>query len=882
MIVGRNAELAMIDKLIDQARDEHGGGLVVRGEAGIGKSTLLSHALAEARDLRVLRVVGAESESQFAYAALHQLLTPVLDRVDCLPGPQAAALGTAFGLGGVGEVQPFLVSMAALTLLSDLASERPVLCVVDDAQWSDAASLDAFLFVARRLAAESIALLVAVRDDEGRPIDTAGVPELRLTGLDLRAARTLLGERVSPLLLEHLVTSTGGNPLALIELADLSPHEAVREPVPLASRLEQVFLARVRKLGPQLGTLLLLAAAAGPSSRELIRAAAGRLGIVPSLLDSPEADQVLLADLDFRHPLMRSAVYHGATPAERLAAHRALADADTQRTDRWAWHRAKATDGPDEEVAAALESSAAQAIRRSGHLAAAAALERAAELSPAADDAQRRRTAAAHAWWRGGDTTSALDSLDRVEDSAEALYLRGSIELRAGSPSDAVTLLMSAAFAATDPHRVLQIVTLAREAAYTAVRPDVLDSLASCLARLPEFTDDTSRLLAKLLRAFIGTRMDHQQASAVADALAEAERFEDPEMLLAAGGMAWAVGQYALSARLRHKAVARARAIGAAGTLALTLEYVVPDEISLGRFAAAEALADEGHRMAVETARSNSASLHQASLSMLAGLRGRAGEARALAEQTMAEAVSRNLVKVADTAQRALGLLALADRRHEEALAVFAKLDGSGPEPGSPVMAVSAIPDHVEAAVRVGHAPTALLDRYLKWVDTVGSTELRALAERTQALLADDPDVADAHYAEALRLHAATERPFEHARTELLYGEFLRRERRRTRAREHLRSALDTLTRLGTPVWAERARVELRATGETARRQEPGRTEELTPQELQVARSVSLGATNREVAAQLFVSPRTVDYHLRKVFRKLGITSRHELTRLDL
>jgi DNA-binding CsgD family transcriptional regulator len=882
MIVGRHAELAMLDQLLNRVRQGHGGGLVVRGDAGIGKSTLLARAISEAGDLRVLRVVGVESESQFAYAALHQLLSPVLDRVELLPEPQAAALGTAFGLGGSGDVHPFLVSMAALTLLSDLAGERPVLCVVDDAQWSDAASLDAFLFVARRLAAESVALLVAVRDGEGRRIDAAGVPHLHLTGLDLGAARTLLGERVSPLLLERLVTCTGGNPLALIELADLSPHEAVHEPVPLASRLEQVFLARVRTLGPELGTVLLLAAAAGPAGRDLIRAAAGHLGVDPTLLDSPDAAQVLNEDLDFRHPLTRSAIYYGATPIDRLAAHRALADADTGRTDRWAWHRAKATDGQDEAVASALESSAVQAIRRSGHLAAAAALERAAELSPSTKDAQRRLVAAAGAWWRGGDTASALDSLDRVDASAEAMYLRGSIELRVGSPSEAVALLVSSAQAAADPRQTLRIVTLAREAAYTAVRPKVLDALAHCLARLPEFAEDTDRLLARLLRTFMGSTLDHEQASQVADALAHAERFDDPELLLTAGGMAWAVGHYALSARLRNKAVARARMTGAAGTLALTLEYLVPDELSRGRFASAEAFADEGHRLAVETGRRNSASLHQAFLSMLAGLRGRTTEARALAEQAMTDAVSRGLVKVADTAQRALGLLALADRHHEEALAVFAKLDGSGPEPGSPIMAVSAIPDHVEAAVRVGLAPTALLERYLTWVDTVPSGELQALAERTKALLAQDPDEADAHYTGALRLHATTERPFDHARTELLYGEFLRRERKRTHARAHLRSAMDTFTRLGTPGWAERARVELRATGETARRQEPGRTEALTPQELQVARSVSLGATNREVAAQLFVSPRTVDYHLRKVFRKLGITSRRELMRLEL
>jgi DNA-binding CsgD family transcriptional regulator len=909
MLVGRQTELASIDRMLRLAVADRGEGLVVRGEAGIGKSALLEHAVARAQDFRVLRAVGVEAESQLAYAALHQLLLPLLNGADRLPAPQADALHAAFGLRAGGVSQPFLVSIAALTLMSAAAEDRPVLGVIDDAQWCDGASMDAFAFVARRLEAEPIALLAAVRDGEGRNIDAGGMTELRLTGLDLESAAQLLAGRVSPALLGPLVRSTGGNPLALLELShaltgsELAQQLALLEPLPLAGQLEEVFLGQARQLRPSAGRALLIAAAEGAGSRESIRLAARYLDVDSAAIDSAEAAGLLRADgekIVFRHPLMRSAVYQGAAPADRRAVHRALARAlsgDRSQADRRAWHLARATSGPDDSVAADLEHSAEQALNRSGYLAAAAALERAAELSSGPEDQARRLVAAARASWNGGDTEAAVGLLERAERlrpqacrvPLEILHLRGSIDLRAGSPADALTVLVPAAAAAADvdPDLALRLVLLAREAVYTTADTAALPLLASAVSKLPPFGRPRDQLLARALSSFVGPRIGPQRAGELAAELrrlAGLVQFDDPELLLITGGMAWAVGDYPLAARLRRDAAARARSMGAAGTLALTLEYLVPEEIAAGHYAAATALAVEGRRLATETGRRNSACLQGAFLSLLAGLRGSEAEARELADQAMAEAVARRLVKVADVAQRARGLLALASRQPQEALVAFNRLDGSGPEPGSPVMAVSAIPDHIEAAIRCGAADQAraLLTRYREWADPIGAPLLRALAARCAALLAPTSGLADAEYRTALTLHAAAGYVFDHARTELLYGEFLRRGRQRARAREHLRSAMDAFDRLGTPVWAERARTELRATGETARKRVPAATEQLTPQELQIALITSAGATNHEIAGQLFISPRTVDYHLRKVFQKLGISSRRELMLLGL
>lgn len=890
MLVGREAEQRAIDDLLERARAQQGGGLVLRGEPGIGKSALLRYAADHAGDLLVLRATGVEAESTLAYAALHQLLHPILAQVDALPEPQAEALRTALGLAKGLQTQPFLVSAAALTLLSEAAGDHAILCLVDDAQWCDGPSLDAFSFVARRLAAESVALLIATREE-----GVGGVTELRLSGLDADAAAVLLGDRIAPALRERFVASTGGNPLALLELPStlgrLGMH--VAEPVPLVGRLEHAFRERTRKLTTDARTVLLLAAADGTGRLATVRRAAHLLGADAGLLDTDEVAHLVRVDEDtvaFRHPLIRSVLYHGAPAHLRRAAHQALADALTgdgvdvdAEADRRAWHRAKAAEEPDEEVASELERSAEQALRRSGYAAGAAALERAATLSVAASDRARRLVGAAAAAWRGGNTEAALALLARAgDDGLLARFLRGEIELRTGVPEDAVAILLPAATDAVtaDPRLALRMLLLAREAAYSSGTVAELAELDAVVARLPDFDRPDDALIALSLRSS-PTVTARDQAPAVAGELARLAEVSDPELLLTAGGIALWVGDFPEARRLRTKAVARARALGAAGTLALALEYVVPEETELGRLAAAEALADEGRQLALETGRRNSAALHRAYLAHLAGLRGREDEAVRLADEAITEAVARNLVKVADIALRAKGLCALAARRADDALATFAMLDGSGPLPGSPSRALSAAPDHIEAAVRGDHADDAakLLTPYQEWAEASGSPHHRALAARAAALLAPASSAAEL-FQESLALHATAGRPFDHARTELLYGEFLRRERQRAESRTHLRAALDVFTRLGTPVWARRAEAELRATGETARERDPNAMETLTPQELQIAEAVREGATNREVASQLFISPRTVDYHLGKIFRKLNVSSRRDLMRV--
>jgi DNA-binding CsgD family transcriptional regulator len=898
VLVGREVEQKSLEEMLARARDHQGTGLVVRGEPGIGKSALLGYAAERAAGLRVLRAVGVEAESTLAYAALHQLLLPILDRLDALPEPQAAALRTAFGLSAGEPTQPFLVSVAALTLLSEAG---PVLCLVDDAHWCDGPSLDAFAFVARRLDAEAVCLLIAARDGEGRVVDAAGMAELHLPGLDDAAAATLLGDRISPALRDRFVASTGGNPLALIELPTatgrLAVPGAMQEPAPLAGKLERAFLDRTRRLSAPARTVLLVAAADGSGRREPIARAAAGLGVAADLLDAEDLATQLRVEADtvaFRHPLIRSAVYHGASATARRDAHRALAEAltgDDAQADRRAWHRAKAAEGPDEQVAGELEQTAAKALRRSGYAAAVAALERSAELSPAQQDRARRLAAAAAAAWRGGDTGAALALLDRTDELPPGLpavavhvrHLRGEIELRTGAPADALAILVPAAADAADVDQplALRILLLAREAAYSSGETAALADIDRTVARLSTFDRPDDALLARAL-LFRPTVARPDQAPAVAEELARLDHLDDPDLLLTAGGIALWVGDHAAARRLRAKAVARARALGAAGTLALALEYLVPEETERGQFGAAEALAEEGRRLALETGRRNSAALHGAYLANLAGLRGRDREAEELAEQAVAEGVSRSLIKVTDVALRAKGLAALAARRPEDALTAFAMLIGKGAMPVSPSRSIGATPDYIEAAVRSGNGEqaAAALRPYLVWSEASTAPGLPALAARCQALLATT-DSAQAHYEEALALHSATIRPFDHARTQLLYGEFLRREKQRTQARTQLRAAMDTFNRLGAPVWARRAETELRATGETARERNPNALLELTPQELQIAQAVGEGATNREIASQLFISPRTVDYHLGKVFRKLNISSRRELIRLS-
>jgi DNA-binding NarL/FixJ family response regulator len=901
MLWARDRELAAIDRVLENARAGRGGGLVLRGEAGTGKSALLDAAAHRAHGMTVLAAAGAEAETALAYAALHQVLRPVLGRLDGLPEPQAAALQVALGLRASAPPDRFMVSLAVLTLIAEVAGERPVLCLVDDARWADGPSLDALRFVARRIRSDPIALIAAVRAGDPPVLDGAEIEELEVGGLDPEAAAALLddrwGQRLAPMVRDALVRAAAGNPLALAELpavltsGQLAGREPLPDPLPLAGDIERVFLDRASRLPRARQMLLLLCAAEGSGSLDVISRAAGSLR-VDARVDELAGDLLRVegGSVAFRHPLVRSAVYQGAAPSDRRAAHQALAvafDGPDDGRDRRAWHRAQAAQGPDEEIAAELDRAAEGTLRRSGHAAAALALERAAELSPAAEDRSRRLVAAARAAWHAGDTPRTRALVERAERLAsadpevrlEARYLQGLIETRSGVPADGLAILLAAAEEAVTiaPGLAVRALAAAGEAAFQADVRAAADEVGRLTASLPPSDDPGEALLASLQLAVNPMTRGEEPARPHED-LARIEELDDPELLARAGGMAFGLGEYAVARRLRTRAVAQARLLGAAGTLAWALRSLAGDEIAHSRFAWAEAAAGEGRRLALETGQTNLACQHQVLLAEVAALRGQEEEARRLATEVLVEAAGRGLHGTIALARRALGELALATGRPEEALEQLEAL-WTGPD-GQRGVAFASLPDLVEAAVRAGRPElgSRRLPPYLAWAEAAGSAEVRALAARARALLATGVE-ADRLFLEALRAHDATDRLLDRARTQLLYGEHLRRERRRVDARDALRSALETFEALGAASWAERARAELRATGETARRREPSTLDQLTQQELQVVRAVSQGATNREAAAQLFISPRTVDHHLRSVFRKLGIRSRAQLVR---
>ncbi len=843
--------MAAIRDLIARARDGAGGTLVLRGEPGIGKTALLDEATATSGP-RVLRTAGVEPERELGHAAAHRLLRPILDRVDDLPPAQADAMNAVLGRSRGPAPDRFLVALAMLTLLSDAAQTQPILCLVDDAHWVDQPSLDALAFIARRLDAEPIALVVATRSDDQLRSPFAGLPELPLTGLDRTSAVALLRERGQPDD-DLLLRTAAGNPLALRELSP--PDDATGEPLPLVDRLQDAFLER---LGSYDAELLLLVAADGTGDPAVLRRAAGRpLDDVSDLL---RTDGSVVA---FRHPLVRSAVYHGATLAERRAAHRALADALTADEDRRAWHLGHAADGPDEAVAAELERAAERATRRAGPAVAASALARAAELTPGGADRARRLGAAAAASWQAGDAVRAIRQLDLAERHGHTdRSLRALIELRAGSPPDALRLLRPVISEALRGNSAIELLILFGEASYHSADAEAWTLVGDTLERIQ--MDAPDQALLRLARAV--SRVRRGAPAGISDGDKEIlDQLTDPVELCWSGGMLYGIGDIERGRWLRKRAMQRAYAVGAIGTLAWVLQSVVADEMATGRFRAAEAHADEGRRHATETGQPNLGHWFRAMQATLAGLRGRETEARELAESVLAETVGRQLAAVTGQAHRALGLLELATGRAEAAIGHFQPAEHPG-------LLHQNVPDLVEAAYRIDRPELVAepLARFVRWAEATGSPAVLALAARCRGLAGSEPDFRRA-------VDMPTDSPFDLARTRLLYGEFLRRARRKTDARAELRAAYDSFTQLGATAWAARARDELRAAGETAIDGTPDALSTLTAQELRIAAAVAEGGTNREIAAQLFLSTRTVDYHLRKVFHKLGISSRIEL-----
>jgi len=924
MLHGRDAELSVVDELLTGARQSRSGSLVVRGEPGIGKTALLHHTAAGATGLQVLRGVGVESEADLPFAGLHLLLRPVLDRVGTLPDLQAGALRAALGLAKADTDDRFLVGLAVLSLLSELAEDRPVLCLIDDAQGLDRASADALLFAARRLDAEGIAMIFAARDDE-HAFAAPGVPELRLHGLDAQAAATLLdehGEQLSHDMRYRVLAEAAGNPLALIELPKAlgdgaEPHGSL----PLTERLREAFQGQVRRQPEAVRALLLVAALEDTGDLTVILPAARELGASLDDLDTAErAGLIQVGDgtAGFHHSLLRAAVQQGSPLGLRIAAHAALAAALSRAADadRRAWHLAAAATGPDEQVAAELERTAVRARERSGYSAAASAYERAARLTPQTRPQERRLAMAAQAAGEAGE----LERSGRLAEEAARLTadpaLRARLtELRAaasfwrGSPGSAYRLLMEGAelVAAADPHRTASMLIEAVHIGWYTGERELAESVGR-LAAVPLPAGDPLAPMGRLLMlatspivgrtaGSAGSTGSAGPAGSVSAAspvgsvggeqagpdeliAAAREAAADPADLVLVAAIGLILGQDAVTLKLASSLVADARRQGRIGWLPQVLFYLSSAQSFLGRHDDARATAAEALAIARDTAQRQWAARLGEPLAYLAAFAGDEELCRRLTNDALAGATAGDPTWEVPWVHWALGLLDLGLGRAEAALSRLEPL-----APGRArfhIPAIRSTPDVVEAAVRVGRPEAARepFAQYEKWALHARQPWIDALVLRCRALLAPDVRAAE-HYEAALRLHERLPRPFEHARTALLYGEWLRRARRKAEARAHLRMALETFERLGATPWADRARTELGATGIAAPRQPaPGALAGLTPQELQIVRLAAQGLSNRDIAAQLFLSPRTVGYHLYKAYPKLGVASRGELAPL--
>jgi DNA-binding CsgD family transcriptional regulator len=882
MLVGRETESAGLGKLLDDAREGRSGALLLRGEAGIGKTALLEHAATLAAGFRVLRATGIESEAELPYATLHQLLRPLEDRIDRLAAPQADALRAALGLGGdEDEADRFLIGVGTLMLLAGAAEEQPLVALLDDAAWFDRASLDALGFAARRLHAEGVALLFAVREDPARPFSLPGVEELRVGRLEAADARRLLGDGLDAARRDEVVARAHGNPLALLELA--------RSASDAPGGAEQAFADRIAALPERTRELLLVAAADSTTSLAVVGAAAARLGIDAAALEPAELDGLVLAAdgaIEFRHPLVRSAVYLAAPFARRARAHSALAEVlvGEEDADRHAWHRAASVLGTDEGAAAELERTAGRAAARAGHAAASAALERAAELTPAPGDRARRLVGAARAAGYTGDQARALALLDRAgalddpELRAVAALVRGSVALHRGALDDAFERFLEAAQPGAAPRTALMGTIRATDTVWQAGFWDRLGEIQARVAAIEPSNDEerSAAAVAVGLTSFASNDFDIA-IPALRHAVATAAGSRDSITLLHAAWASAFSGDLAGARRLATVSERLSRASGAIGALVGSLISLAAWELAEGRLEAAETAAAEAQVLGGDTGQHAQVAHATALLAQVDAVRGRVDACRRRAEEAGAGARAYRAAQAAGASESALAALDLSLGNAAEALdrlsAVF-----SG---GQLAYRFDAIDDLVEAAARAGRPGEAREAHALsaRWTEASMTPYLQIVHARGRALLAE-PDEADERFRDALAVHALEPWPFMQARTELSYGEFLRRARRKADARTQLRAAFEGFQRLGAAVWADRAAAELRATGESARKRDASTIDQLTPQELQIARLVAEGGRNREIADRLFLSPKTVEYHLRKVFQKLDVASRTELAKL--
>jgi DNA-binding CsgD family transcriptional regulator len=899
-LCGRNRELSVLFRLVDRSTGGGGGALVLRGDPGIGKSALLAAAAARAREhgVRVLTGVGVQSEARLPFAGLHQLLMPVLARADDLPPRLRRALFAGFGDGEQAAAEPFLIALATLQLISDTADDAPVLVIVEDADWLDQPTCAVLAFVARRLATEPAAMVIAMRDGRDGPLAEAGLPELRLYPLGEAAAAELLDRHagdLGPMVRQRLLEEALGNPLALVELPAAARSERIGEDgtlparLPLTARLERAFARQQSELPAATRAVLLIAAADdGEVLAEVLSAAsivAG--GPVPVDALAPAVSiglvEVRGSTLHFRHPLVRSAIYQSATWSQRQAAHTALSDVLADRPDRRVWHRSAAALGPDEDLAAELDLAAARAERRGAVAVAVSAQERAAELSGTPRSRGARLLRAAELAFDLGRQASghrllaAAEPLDlEAPDRTRLTWLR-EIHDTAGwpesVPADALAAIAPPSRTGGDPRLALKLLRTAAVRCWWSNPADDTRAAVVAAARRLGVPQDEPALLT--------VRAHADPVRQGADVIARISKMRpnpgDPARMHLVGSAAAAVWAYDLAVPFLDMAVHGLRAQGRLGLLAQALVTQAWALVHLAREPLAVAAAEEAWRLARETGQPRFAAAARFAQATIAAERGDFDTAESLVSEAEGLLLSRGTTPMLAMAQFVRGRGAVAHHRYAEGFEHHRRtLDPADPA-YHPFIGAWGLSDLVEAAAHNGRPVTARM--YLKELESLAAatsgTLLRAQAAFARPLIATDAD-ADALYRTAVDRELRNW-PCYRGRMLLLYGRWLRRRRRVTESRGPLRAAREGFDALAFPRLAEAARQELRASGETSRRRVPEAWDLLTPQELQIARLAAEGLSNREIGEQLYLSHRTVGYHLHRIFPKLGIASRTQL-----
>ena len=897
MLLGREQERREIDQALAQARSGASSVLALTGEPGIGKTALLDYAAGQAGGMRLLRARGIKSEAQIPFGSLLELIRPALVLLDQIPPPQAVALEGALALRPGSAQDRFALGAATLSLLAAYAEQGPVAVLVDDAQWLDGSSAQALLFAIRRLLADPIAVLIAVRDGEPSLLDGAGLPVRRISGLTSDEAAGLM-PGLPPDAVTRLHQATAGNPLALLELA-ADPGDAMLAPegapVLVSAGISGAFLRRAGRLDQAARQALVLAATCDTGDLAALGQAAARLGIDLSALAAAESSGLVTLSagaVEFRHPLARSAVYAAAPASQRRAAHRALAAALPDRdVDRRAWHLAAAAAGPDEAASAALAQAAARSRDRSSYATAAAAFERAGRLTADNEARARLLAQAAEAGWLAGLTGPAVARLDEARLLAaepgtlvEIDRLAGHIATMRGPIMRGHAILTTAAGQA-DPERAVAMLAEAASACFYAGNPaEMLRVAERAWATLPARPSERARFLAAMALGM--ARIMGGDASAGAEALHQAVTLAEgsPEVRDDLRMLPWLavaplfLREAATGRSLLAHTLQTARARAAVGVLPFALDLIARDQATTDRWAVAEATYQEAISLARESGQLTQLGFGLAGLAWLHARRGRDQDCRACAAEALelCGQLGTRLLEIWATA--ALGELELALGDAARAVRHFERQQELLADQGITDADLSPAAELVDSYLKLGRdddAAAAAAD-FIATAQAKGQPWPLARALRCQGMLAPDATFA-ADFERAIELHQQTPDVFEAARTRLAYGQRLRRTRNRVLAREQLRAAVDAFDNLGARPWADLAIAELAATGETRRPRDASRLDELTPQELQIALLLTAGKTTRETAAALFLSPKTVEYHLRHVYQRLGIHSREEL-----